>query len=146
MEAIRLYSPLDIIIYGKRKFILNLNQYRNLHYRVLNTAKIKYKEYMKEQIEKIPTLDKPICILYTVRKGDKRSYDVSNICCIHDKFFEDALVELGKLKDDNKKFVPMVVYLEGYMDRERPRVDIEIYPICKELLKILEDKINGKLN
>ena len=40
----------------------------------------------------------------------------------------------------------MVVYLEGYMDREKPRVDVEIYPICKELLTILQEKIERKIN
>ena len=144
MKEIKLISPLDIKLYKTKKFILNLNQYRNLHYRVLNNAKIKYKEHMEKQISKLEPIDKPICLVYTVYKGDNRSYDVSNICSVHDKFFEDALVELGKLPDDNHKYVPMVVYLEGQRDRFNPRVSVEILPIDNELLNKIGERINGK--
>ena len=87
----RFSSPLQIFV-GKRKFILNLNNYRNTHYRVLNNAKVTYKMYMKKQIEKLPRLQPPIQITYTVFKGDKRNCDIGNICSVHQKFFEDALV------------------------------------------------------
>lgn len=143
---IKMNSPMDIKMYGKKKFILNLNQYRNLHYRILNTAKIKYKEYMKEQILKISPLDEQICICYTIHKGDNRSYDVSNIACIHDKFFEDALVELGKLPDDNHKYIPMVVYLDGEIDKDNPRIEVEILPIDKDLLSKIGAKIRWKIS
>ncbi|WP_289146978.1 hypothetical protein [uncultured Megamonas sp.] len=57
----------------------------------------------------------------------KRAYDVSNICSIHSKFFLDALVELGKLKDDNYNFLPIEVYTRGTPDKDNPRVDILLY-------------------
>ena len=48
-------SPLKILKSKVREFILNLNQYRNTHYRVLNTCKINYKEHMKKQIKNAKT-------------------------------------------------------------------------------------------
>jgi hypothetical protein len=36
--------PLDVYYSKKKKFILNLNNYRNAHYRVLSTAKKIYSE------------------------------------------------------------------------------------------------------
>lgn len=121
----RFSSPLQIFV-GKRKFILNLNNYRNTHYRVLNNAKVTYKMYMKKQIEKLPRLQPPIQITYTVFKGDKRNCDIGNICSIHQKFFEDALVELGKLPDDNHNMIKRSIFEWGGIDKLNPCVMIMI--------------------
>lgn len=121
----RFSSPLQIFV-GKRKFILNLNNYRNTHYRVLNNAKVTYKMYMKKQIEKLPKLQPPIQITYTVFKGDKRNCDIGNICSIHQKFFEDALVELGKLPDDNHNMIKRSIFEWGGIDRLNPCVQVMI--------------------
>lgn len=121
----RFSSPLQIFV-GKRKFILNLNNYRNTHYRVLNNAKVTYKMLMKKQIEKLPRLQPPIQITYTVFKGDKRNCDIGNICSVHQKFFEDALVELGKLPDDNHNMVKRTIYEWGGIDKLSPCVQIMI--------------------
>lgn len=121
----RFSSPLQIFV-GKRKFILNLNNYRNTHYRVLNNAKVTYKMYMKKQIEKLPKLQPPIQITYTVFKGDKRNCDIGNICSVHQKFFEDALVELGKLPDDNHNMIKRSIFEWGGIDKLNPCVMIMI--------------------
>lgn len=121
----RLTSPLQVFV-GKKKVILNLNQYRNLHYKVLNKAKIVYKFYMEHQIKKLPQLTPPLRITYTVFKGDRRNCDVGNICSVHQKFFEDALVECGKLTDDNHIVIPEVVYRWGGIDKLNPCVQIMI--------------------
>lgn len=121
----RFSSPLQIFV-GKRKFILNLNNYRNTHYRVLNNAKVTYKMLMKKQIEKLPRLQPPIQITYTVFKGDKRNCDIGNICSVHQKFFEDALVELGKLPDDNHNMIKRSIFEWGGIDKLSPGVMIMI--------------------
>ena len=121
----RFSSPLQIFV-GKRKFILNLNNYRNTHYRVLNNAKVTYKMLMKKQIEKLPKLQPPIQITYTVFKGDKRNCDIGNICSVHQKFFEDALVELGKLPDDNHNMIKRSIFEWGGIDKLNPCVMIMI--------------------
>ena len=135
-------SPMKILA-GKRKMLrLNLNEYRNTHYRILNNAKINYKEFMKAQIQKAKKLGKAMFV-YTVFPGSKRSFDIGNICCIHEKFFEDAFVELGKLEDDNANFLPIVVYLYGGIDKENPRVDIEAMELSKESIdKVVEKMYN----
>lgn len=118
-------SPLSIGI-GKRKFILNLNQYRNTHYRVTNNAKIKYKEFMKSQIVKYKKKLGQSLFIYTVYKGDKRNFDIGNVCAIHQKFFEDALVELGLMDDDKFSIIPMVMFVYGGIDKDNPHVEIEV--------------------
>lgn len=124
-------SPLKILKSKLKHFILNLNQYRNTHYRVLNTCKINYKKYMERQIKSAPKFTKVLC-LYKVYFGSKRCWDVGNICSVHEKFFEDALVELGKLPDDNAQYLPLVIYLGCGIDKENPRVEIEVRELTDE--------------
>ena len=81
---------------------------------------------MREQIECLPKLQPPIQMTYTVYKGDKRNCDIGNICSVHEKFFEDALVELGKLPDDNHNMITKVTYEWGGIDKLSPSVMIMI--------------------
>jgi hypothetical protein len=135
-------SPMKVLASSRKMLRLNLNEYRNTHYRILNNAKINYKEVMKKQIQKAKRLGKALFV-YTVYPGSKRSFDIGNICCIHEKFFEDAFVELGKLEDDNANFLPLVVYMYGGIDKDNPRVDIEAMELNKESIdKVVEMMYN----
>lgn len=125
-----LVSPLEVIYGAKKdgteqKFRLNLNQYRNTHYIILNKAKIAYKELMKEQISRLPELSN-ISLHYTVYTKTKREFDLSNVCSVADKFFCDALVELGKLPDDNIKYLSQISFSFGGIDKDNPRIEVTI--------------------
>lgn len=137
-------SPLKILKSKLRYFILNLNQYRNTHYRVLNHCKINYKEAMTKQIKKSKKFKKVLC-LYRVYAGSKRSFDLGNICSVHEKFFEDAFVELGKLPDDNINYIPLVIYLGCGIDKDNPRVEIDVMEISdtsiEDVFKIIKDTL-----
>ncbi len=86
---------------------------------------------MKKQIQAIHPMDM-IDLVYTLFPKTKRLTDTSNVCCIHDKFFCDALVEFGKLKDDNYLFVKSATYKFGEVDKHNPRVEITIKEhLCK---------------
>lgn len=52
--------------------------------------------------------------------------DVSNVCSVVDKFFCDALVEEGRIPDDNYDHIPEIKYIFGEVDKTNPRVDVEI--------------------
>lgn len=134
MPKHKLIAPLRIGYYTAKRtgitkyFTLNLNQYRNALYHLLNDSKIAFKEYMQEQIKQLPEIKDTALysVTYTVFAGSNRLFDVSNICCIVDKYFMDALVEEGKIPDDNYKIVPKVIYSFGAIDKDNPRVEIEI--------------------
>ena len=128
-------SPLKVLASKTKSFILNLNQYRNTHFRVLNNCKINYKKIMEPQIKKAPKFKRVLC-LYKVYAATKRSFDLGNVCSIHEKFFEDALVELGRLADDNIDFIPLVIYMGCGIDREKPRVEVEVMELNKTSLSI----------
>lgn len=121
-----LKAPLKVPVGKKGKeFTLNLNIYRNTYYQTLNQAKIAFKEHMLPQIKSLPKFNK-IIIRYQLVVPTKRLCDVSNICCIVDKFFSDALVEAGKLPDDNYKHVLGVSYEFSEVNKEDPCVWIQI--------------------
>jgi len=113
-----------------KRVYLNLNTYRNLHYRLNNEAKRKYKVTVSALVDgmELPG-NPPYRITYTLYPASRRTIDVSNVCCIVDKFFCDALVEIGMLPDDNVQYVPEVVYRFGHVDKDNPRVNVEIESI-----------------
>lgn len=117
--------PLRVPISKKSDFILNLNDYRNAHFLVLNKAKVTFGERVRPLLKDLPAMDQ--CSLeYTLYPATRRKCDVSNICSIVDKFFSDTLVDAGKLIDDNYEVVLGVQYLFGSVDKSNPRVDVTI--------------------
>lgn len=117
--------PLNVPTSKDKSFYLNLNQYRNAHFHILNNAKIKFKEAVTKDILSLPNLN-VIELDYTVYPRTKRELDISNVCSIVDKFFCDALVELGKLTDDSYKYVTRISYGFGEIDKMNPRVEVLI--------------------
>ena len=130
IKLVKVDSPLAIaaptVKQPNRKFILNLNRYRNTHYTVLNKMKRLYGYQMEDKIKPLPHMPRILVAKFTVFPKDKRKFDVANVCSIHDKFFMDNLVEHGKLPDDNYEYVPAVMYCFGDISRDNPRVEIEI--------------------
>ena len=68
-------------------------------------------------------------ITYTLYPKTKRLCDISNILSIVDKFYCDALVELGRIPDDNYEHVVRVIYEFGEVDTTNPRAKITIKEI-----------------
>ena len=117
--------PLKVDVSKKSSFSLNLNQYRNAHYHTLNTAKVNYSELVKKRIAHIPHL-KACTLKYVLYLPTNRRVDISNVCSVVDKFFCDAFVEAGKLKDDSYDFLKEVTYCFGGIDKANPRVEVLI--------------------
>ena len=121
----KLVAPLRVPQSKSKDFLLNLNAYRNAHYMVLNKTKMEFKDVMREQIEKLPAMNK-VRLTYVLFVSSNRRCDLTNMISVIDKYFEDALVELGKLPDDNFNYVPELVFRFGNVDPSNPRVEIYI--------------------
>lgn len=127
--------PLEVTYYkaktsrGKdKKFILNLNNYRNAHHRILSLAKVAYSNLIKSLVPEGIQVDR--CRLrYIYYPKTRRRYDVSNPCSVIDKFVCDTLTELGVWPDDSSEFVRGVAYIPGEVDKENPRCELEIIPL-----------------
>ena len=123
-----LISPLSVPQSKKKNFILNLNVYRNAHYQTLNKVKVNYKEHMKEQILALPVYNQ-VRIKYVLFPKTRRKTDLDNVISVHQKFFQDAFAEFGRIQDDTYDFITGSVQLFGMVDPSNPRVEITIIPI-----------------
>jgi len=120
--------PLEVYYTKNKKFILNLNNYRNAHYRILSNAKKIYADNLVDRIS-YPKYEKPVVLTYTYYAKSKRRLDVSNPCSIIDKFTCDALVKAGVLEDDSSKQIKQVIYKYGGIDKDNPRCELVIKKI-----------------
>ena len=120
--------PLEVYISPKKKFILNLNNYRNAHFRVLAKAKKIYTENLLWELKTAPKFEM-VSLRYRYYHHNKGKIDISNPCSIIDKFACDALVKAGVLPEDNYNHVVRVVYEWGGVDKENPRCELSIIEI-----------------
>jgi ABC-type uncharacterized transport system permease subunit len=128
----KIILPLEVMIPRKtredKKVILNLNIYRNAHHMTLNQAKTEMARHVSmavvESGEEIPS--PPYIFTYTIFPSTGRKFDLGNVCSIIQKFTDDALIEIGAIKDDSYKVVQEVVYKFGAIDKENPRAELEI--------------------
>lgn len=124
--------PLEIYIPRKRvkdrKFILNLNTYRNADRFFLGDCKNIYTDLVLDKVRGMSlSLPPPYTFKYIYYKGDNRKVDISNPLSIIDKFTCDALVKAGLMEDDNFSILTDVIYSFGGVEKCNGRVDLEIY-------------------
>jgi|TARA_B110000261_G_scaffold37581_1_gene43771 Holliday junction resolvase RusA-like endonuclease len=55
-----------------------------------------------------------------------RRTDLGNVLSVHQKYFEDALVELGCIPDDDYKHIVRTTFVFGKKDKDNPRVIIKV--------------------
>ena len=120
--------PLSIQQSKTKVFQLNLNIYRNAHYQTLNKVKVNFQEQVAPLLKNLPPLQQ-VSLSYELYPQSHRLCDVANICSVVDKFFSDALVNLGYIADDNYQHVLGVQYLFGSVDSKNPRVEVTINPL-----------------
>ena len=118
--------PLEVYYSKKKKFILNLNNYRNAHYRVLSISKRLYSENLVPRLKGFNSFTEPVSLTYTYYARSNRRLDISNPCSIIDKFACDALVKAEILEDDSFKQIKEVVYKFGGVEKDNPRCELVI--------------------
>lgn len=117
--------PLRVPISKRNFFTLNLNQYRNAHFRTLDLAKKNFHKIAKELIRGVPQL-RTCSLEYVLYPPTRQLCDVSNVCSIVDKFFSDTLVTQQVITDDNYQVISNIDYRFGAIDKIAPRVDVII--------------------
>ena len=111
-----------------KRYAVNLNSYRNWKFIVSNLIKREYKRLVSIAIPKEmePIRGKKVRLIFTLYKKTNRRIDRANVLAVTEKFFCDALVELGYLEDDNDDFIEESIYRSNGVDKENPRVECEI--------------------
>jgi len=128
----KIISPLFVTLPRKtvkdKRIALNMNTYRNLHHRISNDAKKAYSEALREQLEGL-SIQTPVEVTYKVFKASKRRLDKMNVISVVSKFLLDSITEYGCWEDDNDDYVKTETILPTELDRENPRVEINIKEI-----------------
>lgn len=157
MAVYKIKLPLRVPL-GKKKikyFSLNMNQYRNTHFYMLNDAKIVFKEMIAPFLGSVPYITEPCKLIYVLYPKTDHLQDVGNICSIADKFFCDAMTELGKWEDDNYEIINEVTYKFGKVDKTDPRIevyicthedDMKISLIEKEIKEAIENYLSQSIS
>lgn len=129
-ENMKITMPLFVMTWIKKpkRQTIALNQYRNRHYLVSNNIKKLYKEEVKKKLSLLWKIElaTPISITFTYFNPTKRRSDLENFCAVHNKFFQDALVELWYIEDDNYDFVQKIEYIYWGYQKDQWRVEIEV--------------------
>jgi hypothetical protein len=126
---LKISMPLFVMLPRKnkkdKKAIFNLNNYRN--WNRWDEAKIK-KLYTAIAIKKLNNIrfNQPIKLTFKYFKASARRSDRSNVLTIHEKYWNDAMVEAGCIVDDDDSHIISTKYTGGDIDRENPRVEIYI--------------------
>lgn len=140
----KIILPLSVTLPRKTKadkvFTLNLNIYRNTHHMTLNQAKAAWKDVVSnsapvvtdENIGIFSNQNTRYHFIYTVFPANNRKFDLANVLPIVQKFTDDALIELGVISDDSYKIIPAIDYRFGKIDKENPRVELEIKPLSED--------------
>lgn len=111
-KVFKIKLPMRLRISSKKKQALNLNVYRNLHFRSLSAQKNKFAKIAKKLLRGIPPLG-VITLEYEVCPKSKRRLDIMNVGSIVDKYFSDALTDNGIIEDDDYIHIPSVSFVFG---------------------------------
>ncbi len=129
INMLKIMSPtyIDKWMIRKQKYsryYLNMNAYRNRHFHISDALKKEYKALITPQLE-WKKIEGRCYIVYTLNY--KKDCDADNYIAIVKKFFQDALVELEVLKDDNLNII--VSSIDGIPKKNtaNPHMDISIY-------------------
>lgn len=123
-KSYKISMPLKVKL-GRQEYIVNLNQYRNWHYHVMNGVKKNYQAMAAKELCSLPPMNK-IRLEFKLFKGSLRRTDRANVLSVHEKFFCDALTKCSVIEDDNDDCIESTLYTSGGLDRKNPRVEIII--------------------
>ena len=119
------------LIKGKT-ILINMNWYRNAHHIEQNDVKKIYSDLIQNQFRDMEINRMLVDIKYEVHYKlyyKSSACDMPNITAMMSKFLNDAIQELGLVKNDNVKFLVREVHEVVGEDKENPRCEIVIKEI-----------------
>lgn len=111
-----------------KKVYINLNTYRNLNKFTENVCKKAFKDIMRKQLEGLE-IQTPVEVSYKVFKESNRKSDKMNVISITSKYLMDAITEFGCWEDDDDTNIKKEILLPTEVDKNYPRVVVEIRSI-----------------
>ncbi len=100
----------------------------NVH--VKRSAKAEVREFMCDQ--DYQKLVGPVFVFYQVFKPSDRACDTMNFVTYASKWCLDILTERGVWVDDNDNIIRGQYLIPAVLDRDNPRIEIDIYELNSE--------------
>lgn len=127
-RKILIQMPLAMVDLSGKRRTLSLNHYHNWHYQVRNRLKHQYSVLAKLRMPNGVKFER-VALKLTLFKRSNQRVDRANFLAVHEKFFCDAAVQKGIIEDDNDSVIMSTTYLSGGVDRDFPRVEIEMMEV-----------------
>ena len=128
---IKLIVPIEIC-FGRKKYSLSLNNYRNWHFIANNKIKQEFGDLIFYELREVKNLiqksgyTKIKSMEYQLIFKDKRRRDKMNFISIVDKFFLDCLVKQGIIEDDNDDFIGKTIIHKPKTEKGRHECEVLI--------------------
>ncbi|WP_150467399.1 hypothetical protein [Francisella sp. SYW-9] len=112
-----------------RPTLIGMNWYRNALFWETNNVKKYYHELVYSIVKqnRSPILDGKYEVYYKYYLKRKTT-DLMNVGSIIDKFVQDALIESKLIKDDSTPYYRNANFTVGEVDRDNPRMLVELRP------------------
>lgn len=112
----------------KSKTVLaGMNAYRNWHHHTQNKFKTTFSDLLIPQLAAYKPYNGQYAVEYTLYYKNP-TCDLTNICSLSSKVFNDVLQAQGLVQNDNVKWLVKETFKVGQQDRINPRVEI----LCKK--------------
>jgi hypothetical protein len=121
---VRLSLPI-YYTYGKKTVLYSSNWSRNANFHILNKSKVHYEILVSDKLRELEPIQGKFRVRYTYWYKNKAS-DGSNVVSQIEKAFLDAIQKIGLVKNDNVMFHYGSCWRVGGIDKENPRMDIEL--------------------
>lgn len=132
--------PVQVFIPRKtksdKKFIINLNNYRNSHYITLNEAKKLYKKIVESELENINISFDSVYLIF-VHHPKHNNIDTANVLSIAEKFACDA-IQPNIIKNDSRREIMGHFYFPGELSND-PYVEMHIIDNREEFLMCINN-------
>lgn len=115
---------------------VNLNVYRNLHYRQKNNMKVQFSKLIMDKVMRIVPIEGRFKLRYFITAASNRRFDIMNVVSIVDKFFCDTMVDVGIIEDDS--FNQLVGVSVEFMGVEKLLTDTMVEV---EIVRLVDDGV-----
>lgn len=125
-KSLKLTLP---IYFGvRKKTLMSLNWYGNIHYATRNNVKRYFHERIGKAVPKDAKIASPFKTQFNLYYKNKKS-DPDNIVAVVSKFLLDALQEHGVIVEDNVQHYIESSFKVIEQDRDNPRMEVIIEEI-----------------
>lgn len=119
--------PIYFQLTKKKTVLVSMNWFRNAHYHSQNKLKSEFSDLLRPQLSDVKPYKGKYAVEYLLYYKNP-TCDLTNICSLMSKVFNDVLQSEGIVVNDNVNWLVKETFSVGHKDTNNPRVEI----VCKK--------------